>query len=106
MQNDQVIVVCWIRNYNNTELEKTCVIKFGSMFNGNRSTANKESDVKALEGVKSPPSKVNIPNDVTVTRTGILLSMKVLHCRGNENGVKRHIFHCLNTCLAFTLTKL
>ena len=51
------------------------------MFKGNRSTANRESDVNALAGVKSPPSKVNAPNEVTVTITGMLFRMKLLHCK-------------------------
>lgn len=51
------------------------------MYKGNRSIAKRESDVNALAGVRSPPSKVNNPNEVTVTTTGMLFSMKVLHCK-------------------------
>ena len=51
------------------------------MKRGNRSTANRESDVKALAGVKFPPSKVKTPNDITVTKTGMLFSINALHCQ-------------------------
>lgn len=51
------------------------------MFKGFRSTAKSESDVNALAGVKSPPSRVNAPNETTVTTTGMLLSMKLLNCK-------------------------
>lgn len=57
---------------------QTWLNKLGSMFKGKRKTANRDIDVNALAGVKSPPSKVNIPNEVTVTRTGMLFSIKVL----------------------------
>jgi len=55
------------------------------MKRGNRSTANRESDVKALAGVKSPPSKVNTPNEITVTKTGMLFSINELHCQEEFN---------------------
>lgn len=55
------------------------------MFKGNRSTAKRESDVNALAGVKSPPRKVNIPNDVSVTTTGMLFSIKLLNCKNRGN---------------------
>lgn len=51
------------------------------MKSGKRSTANKERDVKALAGVRSPPSKVNTPNETTITKTGILFNMKLFNCR-------------------------
>jgi len=51
---------------------------------GNRSTANRESDVKALAGVKSPPSNVNTPNEITVTKTGMEFSINELHCKKNS----------------------
>jgi len=51
------------------------------MKRGNRRTANRESDVKALAGVRSPPSKVKTPNVITVTKTGMLFSINPLHCR-------------------------
>ena len=51
------------------------------MFKGNRSTAKRESDVNALAGVNSPPRKVNTPNEVTVTTTGMLLSIKLFNCK-------------------------
>lgn len=50
------------------------------MKRGNRKTANSEIEVNALAGVRSPPSRVNIPNEITITITGILLSMKLLNC--------------------------
>lgn len=53
------------------------------MNKGNLNTANSESDVNALAGVKSPPRKVYIANDITVTTTGILLRMKRFNCRQN-----------------------
>ena len=57
------------------------------MYKGYRSIAKRESDVNALAGVRSPPSKVNDPNEVTVTIIGMLFSMKVLHCEwGNKSG--------------------
>ena len=64
-----------------TEGKRTCVIIFGSMNSGKRSTANKERDVNALAGVKSPPSKVNIPNETTITTTGMLFRMKLFNCK-------------------------
>jgi hypothetical protein len=36
--------------------------------------------VNALAGVNSPPSKVNIPKEVTVTRTGMLFSINLFSC--------------------------
>lgn len=51
------------------------------MKRGKRSTANKESDVNALAGVRFPPSKVNIPNEITVTKTGMLLRMNPFNCK-------------------------
>lgn len=66
------------------------------MNRGKRSTANKESDVNALAGVRSPPSKVNIPNEITVTTTGILLSIKPLHCK-----IRRKINKMLKTAFSF-----
>lgn len=59
----------------------TCVIMFGSMKSGKRKTANNERDVNARAGVKSPPSKVNIPNETTITTTGILFSIKLFNCK-------------------------
>lgn len=53
----------------------------GSIIRGNRSTANNESDVNALAGVKSPPKAVNNPKAVTVTKTGMLFSMKLFNCK-------------------------
>lgn len=50
------------------------------MNNGKRKTANNESDVNAFAGVKSPPSKENNPNDTTITMTGMLLRINMLHC--------------------------
>ena len=55
------------------------------MKRGNRSTTNRESDVKALAGVKSPPSNVNTPNEITVTKTGMLFSINELHCQEEFN---------------------
>lgn len=54
------------------------------MFRGIRSNANRESDVNALAGVKPPPSKVNVPNETTVTTTGMLFSMKLLNCKKRQ----------------------
>ena len=54
------------------------------MNRGKRSTANKESDVNARAGVRSPPSSVNNPNEVTVTRTGRLFSINPLNCKTKE----------------------
>lgn len=51
------------------------------MKRGNRNTANKERDVNALEGVRSPPSKVKTPNEMTVTKTGMLFRINPLHCK-------------------------
>ena len=59
--------------------DKTSVIILGSMKRGKRSTANRDRDVNALAGVRFPPSKVYIPNEITVTITGMLFSMKLLH---------------------------
>ena len=56
----------------------------GSMNKGKRSTAKRERDVNALAGVKSPPSKVNKPNETTVTTTGMLFSIKLLHCKARD----------------------
>lgn len=50
------------------------------MNSGNRRTAKRERDVNALAGVRSPPSKVNIPKEITVTTTGMLFSMKPFNC--------------------------
>lgn len=55
------------------------------MKRGNRSTENRESDVKALAGVKSPPSKVNTPNEITVTKTGMLFSINEFNCQKEFN---------------------
>lgn len=63
----------------------------GSMNRGKRRTANREIDVNAREGVRFPPSKVNTPNEITVTRTGILFSMKLLHCKIVES-VRKKMF--------------
>jgi hypothetical protein len=54
------------------------------MNKGQRSTANREREVNALAGVRSPPSKVNIPNEITVTTTGMLFSINPLHCKTRE----------------------
>lgn len=54
------------------------------MFNGNLSTEKRESDVNALAAVKSPPRKVNIPKETTVTTTGALFSMKLLNCNSRH----------------------
>ncbi|KAL4562253.1 hypothetical protein LXL04_034451 [Taraxacum kok-saghyz] len=54
---------------------------------GFRSTVKRESDVKALEGVKSPPSNVKTPNEITATRTGRLFSTNEIKHIGNENKV-------------------
>ena len=70
-------------------MDRTWLNKLGSMFKGNRSTAKRESDVNALAGVKSPPSKVNVPNETTVTTTGMLFSIKLLNCN------KRHLIRVL-----------
>lgn len=51
------------------------------MNKGKRKTANNESDVNAFAGVKSPPSKENTPNDITVTTTGMLFRIKELNCK-------------------------
>lgn len=61
------------------------------MNRGNRSTANRESDVNALAGVRSPPSKVNIPNEITVTTTGMLFSIKLLNCKTREKGQENNV---------------
>lgn len=60
------------------------------MFSGIRNTANRERDVKALAGVKSPPSNVKIPNDITVTITGMLFSMKLLNCNKRKNNQNKY----------------
>lgn len=67
----------------------TCVMIFGSINRGKRSTANNESEVNALAGVKSPPSSVNIPKETTVTNTGILFSIKVFNCDCKGKKVSR-----------------
>ncbi len=54
------------------------------MNKGKRSTANREREVNALAGVRSPPSKVNIPNEITVTTTGVLFSINPFHCKTRE----------------------
>lgn len=59
---------------------QTWVNKLGSMLRGYRSIENRESDVNALAGVKSPPSKVNAPNEIAVTKAGMLFSKKLLNC--------------------------
>lgn len=58
------------------------------MNNGKRSTENKESDVNALAGVRSPPSKVNTPNEITITTTGILFNIKLLHCKTTKKKIE------------------
>ena len=59
------------------------------MKRGNRSTTDRESDVKALAGVKSPPSNVNTPNEITVTKTGMLFSINELHSQEEFNKVMK-----------------
>lgn len=59
------------------------------MFKGNLRTAKRESEVNALAGVKSPPSKVNAPNETTVTTTGMLFSIKLLNCNREQIIKKR-----------------
>ena len=66
------------------EVYSTCVIKFGSMNKGKRKTENSERDVNAFAGVRSPPSKEYTPNDITVTKTGMLLRIKELHCKNSN----------------------
>lgn len=78
-QHNQTITCAWLRKE-----VKTWVIILGSMNRGNRSTANRESDVNALAGVRSPPSKVNNPNEITVTTTGMLFSKNPLHWKTRE----------------------
>jgi len=52
--------------------------------------------VNALAGVNSPPSKVNTPKEVTVTRTGMLFSIKLLSCNRRKIVRKNVInFHSL-----------
>lgn len=51
------------------------------MNRGNRNTANRESDVNALDGVKSPPRTVNNPKAATVTKTGMLFNIKPFNCK-------------------------
>lgn len=73
------------------------------MNRGNRRTANRESDVKALAGVKSPPSKVKTPKEITVTKTGMLFRINELHCqeefnkgmksRSNIRKIKKHTYN-------------
>lgn len=70
------------------ELSHTCVMTFGSIKSGNRKTANKESDVNALAGVKSPPRSENIAKETTVTITGILFSIKLFSCKCKDKDVK------------------
>ena len=70
--------------YDQGEEERTWVIILGSMNSGKRSTANREMAVKALAGVRSPPRKVNNPNETTVTTTGMLFSINPLHCKTRE----------------------
>ena len=70
-----------LKNKNGKAYNRTWVIILGSMSRGNRSTANSESDVNALDGVKSPPKAVNNPKAVTVTKTGMLFSMKLFNCK-------------------------
>ena len=54
------------------------------MNRGKRSTTNKESDVNALASVRSPPSKVNIPNETIVTNTKMMFNIKPLNCTLKE----------------------
>jgi hypothetical protein len=54
------------------------------MFRGVVKTWNRESDVNAFAGVKSPPSKVNVPNETSVTITGMMFSIKLLNCNRRE----------------------
>lgn len=68
--------------------DQTCVIIFGSMKSGKRRTANKESDVNAFAGVRSPPSKEKSPNETTITTTGILFKIKLLHCKTRRKILK------------------
>lgn len=49
------------------------------MKSGKRNTANKDRAVNALAGVRSPPSRENTPNDITITTTGILFRMKLFN---------------------------
>lgn len=70
-------------------LNNTCVIILGSMNRGNLRTANSDRDVNALAGVRFPPSRVNIPNEITITTTGILLSMKLFNCKFTKTGCLR-----------------
>lgn len=51
------------------------------MKSGKRRTANNESDVNAFAGVSTPPSKENNPNETTITNTGMLFKIKLLHCK-------------------------
>ena len=78
------------KNMNATKVEKdrTWVIILGSINRGNRRTANRESDVNALAGVRSPPSRVNIPNEITITTTGMLFSIKTLNCKTTGKKIK------------------
>lgn len=79
-------------NYEKCIWKATCVIILGSMNNGNRSTANSERDVNALAAVRSPPSKVNVPNEITITRTGILFSTKLFVYKfTNDSPINRQL---------------
>lgn len=49
------------------------------MKSGNLSTAKRDREVKALAGVRYPPSRVYAPNDTTVTTTGMPFNIKVFH---------------------------
>lgn len=49
------------------------------MKRGKRNTANNDRDVNALAGVRSPPSRENTPNEMTITTTGILFRMKLFN---------------------------
>lgn len=56
------------------------------MKRGKRRTANREIDVNALAGVKSPPNKTNIPNEISATTIGRLLSINLLNCKRKVDG--------------------
>ena len=45
--------------------------------------------MNALAGVNSPPSKVNIPKEVTVTRTGMLFNIKLFNCNGKKIVIRK-----------------
>lgn len=69
------------------------------MKSGKRRTANKESDVKALAGVNSPPSNVNNPNETTMTTTGILFNINVFNCNNTIiNNNSEEIFNVHDIC--------